>query len=1281
MNDLMNRFPRWIFRGLLYTLLGTITLVGIAVLILQTTFVQNRLRIFLAETASSRLHATISIGHMEGNLLSDLTFGEIRLESHDHMPVLSIDELSIRYLLPKLFYKNIHVESLSVTGLRLDLEKSSDGVWNLPFLQNTSDRPKSEDERPFPYHMVINYLNLSDALITVRQEADTTSLTINRFDAGFEYDQTILLSVFESSFSFNRPHDLQASLSGDLEFDPALSDLTNVRLVIENGDMRAKLDGHCRFSKTNPEFSFSLTAPPFHISELLESFSFSGLQDAVASGTVQISGTPEKFDHDISLELDGASLIINGSSGYDMDRGFWTSLSADIRSLDLSKGGLPLGDMISGIVSTDIRVNATGLQSIKSLDATASAQLQGIVVSGIRLDRIGLSATWSHESLSIEQLTASCGQNLLNASGSFTPNTRKGNMDIALDLDQAEAVMNPLSKNYPVIFDTVKLGGKTTADISVEGSIDHPSARFFIVSDDASLLSFQSAHVDLKGIWRGLPGPDNHIEDIDLTLREVLSNQFQAKKITVKGSWGGWLENPDSVFSISVRDISNDRFQAEALDLSGKLRGKPAADDTTLDLMLLSNRIHFDEIDLQTLKMSSNLRGPVFTPSGRAVIEATDASIFGERFLKLSLAGNILPSNVHFDLSGGHENGSSTEIKGIVSNWNEDRKVLSLSKLFVATAAPWPVLTLSNTDPMRFLLQGDVVTVDDFSLSVNNAMLSLKGKLSKNEFLGLNLDVDNLEIDQIPGVWRDSSELSGIVSANFALDGPWNRPAISSDIRVSHLTGYGISQGSDLSASIETTGTMTSFHAALSTQGTSILSADGDIPLLVSLSPFSINTGPGEMKASLSTQDLKFSELPIPRIKGVEWDAVADMNLTLSGNILNPDIQGDFQVHDGQLTLSRNKLTYETIEGSILFSNDRFDIDNLLIEGDHEGRLMVAGAVYIREGYDLIADLKLNGNDFYIPFQKAITARISPDLHLSGWFKTPRLSGEVTINESRINLDRLSRQRYSEIQVVESSTPGSDSPVLVASQSSESGFLSPLTADILVRVPGNAWLKGQDVDAEISGEIAVSKQPNEPFVLTGPLNTLRGQYYFMGKTFELTQGNVEFPGLKEINPNLDIEAQTRIKSVDIIATLSGTAQEMTLDLSSDPAMEQSDIISYLVFGRATDDLGGDQAFSVEKTAMNYMGGLLAVELRDMLGGVEFIDTFSIDPSSDENGIGSMKFGKYITPELFISRSQSLSENEASYQEITYELTPSIKLETQVGKEYSNSVDLTWELDF
>lgn len=1312
-------FRKLAFRFLLYFLLFLIFVAGIGVLALQSTYFQNRLRAVIEESTSHQINGSIHIGKLSGSLLSDITLNDIRLNDSNNTTLLSIESLSLRYFLPKAFFKIIYFKDVDLKGLRLNLAKSSSGEWNISSLFKSPDEAGA-DAPSFPYLLQIIHADLADLQINMHEpgsnDKNAAYLTVHRFVAGIEYDRSMRISILDSSLTFNRPTPFPVSLFGELIFSPATSDMTLQQFIIKSGDASLVVNGDGRFSETLPVFNVSLAAEHVNVSEISKKYSLSGFPESLLSGVITVSGTPEDFKHDISLMVDDAAIKINGSSGFDNERGLWSNLSASVRRLDLSKGWFHLDDILSGVVSTDIHLNATRLQSLaEKADAKASIDISGLLASGVPIDNVRLGASWSNGILSINRFQAVSGQNDLDLSGTLAPKTHQTKLNFKVNLLDAETLLTHLSISLPQIFDDVAVKGETQLALSLEGEYDLPSARFYVISHDVSAKTYHADTLDMHGLWLGLPGPDHRIDDIALTLQGISGDRLKISDFTLKGTWSGWLDDPvarfsttakgvealsyradrldldgnwsgrtddsQSAFSVIARNLSSDSGTLESLKFSGRLHGLPNTVDAATDVRLLVEGLRMENISTPVLNLSANWQGPFSSFSGETSIETEGATIYGHLFSKIMVGGRITPDHTNVNLFADLEQGGHFELAGKVGSWKTDQKEITIDQLLLATTAPLQESTLTNTAPVQLTFRDSGLTLHDCHLDINDASLSLSGDIHPNGEQNLNLQVDKLQIGRLPGGWNDKAGLSGIVSANATLHGSWDRPVIASRVNAKDLSGYGIAQTTDFSATVDYKDPGASFHATLSKQGTLIFSASGTVPLSLSLSPFSAKTQAGDLKATLQTRDLKFSELPIPKIRDLEWDAVADINLAFAGSPQSPEISGNILIHDGYLNLLRKKLTYETLDGKIFLANNRVKIEKLHIEGDREGRLLSEGTILIQDGHRLDADLRLSGNNFYLPFQRAISARISPKLHLSGGIQNPRLTGEVTISESKIDLDKISRQRHSEIQVVESSSPGSDTPMLVASQSQGPEYLSPLYADILVHVPKNAWLKGQGVNAEISGEIAITKKPGGPFLLTGPLNTLRGNYYFMGKNFQLTKGNVEFLGLKEVNPNLNIEARTRVKSSTIIVILSGTAQEMTVDLSSDPEMDESDIISYLVFGRASEDLGGDQAFSVQKTAMNYVGGLLAGELRTLLGDTALIDSFSIESGSDGNGFGAVTLGKYVTPEIFISRRQGLSENDPSYQEITYELTPDIKLETQIGRDYTNSADITWEFDF
>jgi autotransporter translocation and assembly factor TamB len=221
-----------------------------------------------------------------------------------------------------------------------------------------------------------------------------------------------------------------------------------------------------------------------------------------------------------------------------------------------------------------------------------------------------------------------------------------------------------------------------------------------------------------------------------------------------------------------------------------------------------------------------------------------------------------------------------------------------------------------------------------------------------------------------------------------------------------------------------------------------------------------------------------------------------------------------------------------------------------------------------------------------------------------------------------------------------------------------------------MEIPRNVWLRGQNLNAEIAGSIRLNKKKGEPFLLIGSLNTVRGDYEFQSRRFKITRGVVEFQGLPEPDPGLDIQAEARINGVTIIVRITGSVRKIELSLESDPAMEQSDIVSYLVFGRPTDELRSQQATSAESAALSLAGNMAAKELNSILG-----DTFKVDILQHRPGrkrlelelAGSQKIccpGTFSSPIIGIHFPVRVSVK----LEIEYELNKNFSVAAQVGNE-------------
>jgi autotransporter translocation and assembly factor TamB len=554
--------------------------------------------------------------------------------------------------------------------------------------------------------------------------------------------------------------------------------------------------------------------------------------------------------------------------------------------------------------------------------------------------------------------------------------------------------------------------------------------------------------------------------------------------------------------------------------------------------------------------------------------------------------------------------------------------------------------------------------------------------------LNMTASAENWRLSALPVPLPGQAQPEGRLNLSARITGTAASPAAVIDATVSDgsvlLPGkaherFGFSS---LALTADCRGGKAAIQAEMTREELVVARLEGTLPLRFSLDPAMFSPAPDGLEAKIFADGFRASVLPIPGRFGVDLDGRLKIDLRLSGALSAPEINGTVALEDGRLVLPRYGLSYEEASARLRVETGRLTIEALTLSGDSEGRIAAAGSIDLEGLQPVRFDLNVSGDNLLVSHRRSLTARVRPALFLTGGPEFPVLSGELTILESRLNLDRLSDQGPAEIQVIGETQADSDTVVIGAETEAGSSFLAPLSADVAVVIPKNSWMRGQGLNAEIGGEIRLQKEPGGPFTLTGSLSTLRGFYVFQGKRFVINEGTVTFIGLKEPNPNLAIEAETRIQDVRIFVRISGTAKDIRLTLDSDPAMDQSEIISYVVFGKSGEDAKTGEAISAEKAALQMAGSLTASQLNQIFGDTFIVDTIYIDPGQgDDLGQGTLSMGKYVTSDLFVSYRQSFDLDQLHQLEVIYELTPNLDLETMIGDDKGYGVDLFWKMDY
>jgi len=209
--------------------------------------------------------------------------------------------------------------------------------------------------------------------------------------------------------------------------------------------------------------------------------------------------------------------------------------------------------------------------------------------------------------------------------------------------------------------------------------------------------------------------------------------------------------------------------------------------------------------------------------------------------------------------------------------------------------------------------------------------------------------------------------------------------------------------------------------------------------------------------------------------------------------------------------------------------------------------------------------------------------------------------------------------------------------------------------NIDLRVPRDTWLRSTETNVEMAGDLLVVYDRSEgDLVLVGELEALRGSHLVLNRSFELEGGTVSFIGRPGLNPDLDIEATTRIRrrdnpDLEVVARVGGTLIQPVVTLSTDEVgIAEADLMSYLVFGQPSRELGSSQTALFRETdvggavtrnlegGLRWYSGVLANQVGAAIAqGTPFVDYLSVQGGLSGLLGTQVEAGSYVGRDVFV----------------------------------------------
>lgn len=357
-----------------------------------------------------------------------------------------------------------------------------------------------------------------------------------------------------------------------------------------------------------------------------------------------------------------------------------------------------------------------------------------------------------------------------------------------------------------------------------------------------------------------------------------------------------------------------------------------------------------------------------------------------------------------------------------------------------------------------------------------------------------------------------------------------------------------------------------------------------------------------------------------------------NVNMSVGGTFDDPQPQGRIQLANGAVSYANLPSGLSGIDGSLLFTRNRIQIEQLTARTGGGTLALRGDATYVDR--QLSFNFTASGKDVRLRYPAGVSSTADATLHWTGTRSASTVTGDILVSKIAI-------------------TPGFDfglyldrgrqgAPLTAANSPLYNVKLDihAQTAPELQMRTAVARLSG-DADLHVRGSAA------RPAVL-GRVDILEGQATFHGTRYTLERGDITFANPVSIEPQLNLQAYTHVRNYDLNITVTGTPDRgLNFNYRSEPPLPKSDIIALLALGRTGDEStqlqeqSGQSAFTDQATALilnQAMDTTVSNRLTQLFGA----SNIRIDPQGLVTENNPVSTGPQITIEQQFANNISLT---------------------------------------
>ncbi len=1251
-----------------------IVLVGVG-LFIQT----ERFRVLLRDQLVSALHASsraeVSLGRIEGSIWGNVILHDVVFRYQDS-EMLRVPKLTASYALASLLQGVVHVRRLEVVEPVVRLKQDAKGNWNvIEAFASDTEEPEDPAAEESSLSVLVDMVALQGAQIEITpagEGAQTYRIEDLHVDAHVEMlpaDLTAQVRHLASRILVEGMPPFQVATTLVYQARGAVAAVTIERLTLNSQDSHLTLTGEITDLNTL-ETQAELIIEKVATADLIHIVPDWPLTKDL-SGRVQITGSLADLRGTLGLAVADAQVAAEWQANLSHEVPQYAG-TVKVSRFDMQK--LIRGQDLAGIIEGTVQAQGVGA-SIPDLTGEANLQVQAL--------RVG---SWQIGSVEVNG-------HLAQAQGKVSG---KLSGDLGHAAWQGEATLTE-EPNYKLALSVEHLDVKKVAqgqesfasDLNLTGTVAGTGTELqtMVAQTEIHLLPSTIGPVEAKSgrVVARIADGRIQIADVSLSAKDAT--------LTVQGEIGtSPQEQGQLAYSLRVDNLSPwlslaGQQGSGALNLTGKAQGNVT--DLQVQGALQATALRVGENAIQSGTIAFDLSGVGQTPP-HGTVTTTFTGIRAGIALQTAEARVTLPqvqapatdviAQVAVQVQ---DEVARTHRLHAEASYRPEHIAVRLSEMSLEL----PEGTWQLAQPAQIGYAQNTVTVEKLLIASRDQQIVLDGSVSLAEKQDLRLQIDQFALTTLRPLLPQTPAVEGILSVQVHLTGTAAAPSVVGSAELDNLRIAG-QEYERLSTAVTYKEKQAGLQLTFQQDATHALNATGDLPLAVSWAGGWNAQVLGDIDARVRSSGLSLAFLNALSGESVQ-DVAGELSLDVAvdGPVSRPRARGTVQLRDGQADVKPLGVKIAAIGVEVHLDQEQVRIEQLTAQA-RDGRLHGSGTIALQDYTPTNLLLSLSANKWPAIYTQQYKVDIDGQVSCAGPLTALAVTG-------RIEVPRATLQP--EIAVLDDSVVKRDETIIIRQAQSEAtsvpaasetptqvpagGGAQDLTLDLTVVLPRNIWVKHQNANIELAGEVRVQKEAGEGPVLVGTIETVRGWVGFQGRKFTLSRGQVVFAGEQEINPRLDIVAEYRFPEYEVETIVGGTAKTPSLTLRSEPELDQADILSLLLFGKPTSALGEGEQADLQNQALSITTGYAATRIGESVSQALGLEELGLSIQEMDLSSGRVGIGGYIGPNTYVSTSQDMSGKAGREVSVEYHLNRQWKVTTSTGADGNNTAGVIWHKQY